>query len=221
MDLKKSKVILKKINALHESAEAFDGKLSAIERDLLLHYVRDLYESLQGEPSGKQRKAKKKKADREVQEQPILAKTLEPVVQEPAREVSQAPPDLDSKEEVKQVKPENGVSEEKTDSLIPADVEELFSESTEQKPGSRFENLPISDISKSMGINDRILTINDLFRGDQHAFNECIRHLNGLSSFDAAKSYLANEVAVRNEWQQPLRRNKAQSFIRLVKRRYL
>jgi len=46
MDLQRSKVLLKKINALHDSADAFDGKFSKLERDLILQYVRDFYELL-------------------------------------------------------------------------------------------------------------------------------------------------------------------------------
>lgn len=44
MNFLKSKVVLKKINALHESAEAFNNTSSKLERDLLLHYLRELYE---------------------------------------------------------------------------------------------------------------------------------------------------------------------------------
>ena len=225
MDLKKSKVILKKINALHESAEAFDGRLSAIEKDLLLHYVRELYESLHPIGSSSVSKTNEAVAEHESSERAPIVEIPKPVKKEPVREVSGPASEIKSQsEEVSTAEAENGISDSRDageDILIPDELEELFSESIVQKPGSRFENLPISDISKSMGINDRILTINDLFEGDQHAFNECIRHLNNLSSFDDAKAYLVSEVAVKNEWHQPQRRKKAQSFIRLVKRRYL
>ena len=44
MNFDKSKAILKKINVLHDSASSFDGSISKMERDLLLHYLRELYE---------------------------------------------------------------------------------------------------------------------------------------------------------------------------------
>jgi hypothetical protein len=225
MDLKKSKVILKKINALHESAEAFDGRLSAIERDLLLHYVRELYESLHPVGSNSIRKGNETGAKDGSPERSSHMEIPDPVIKESQKEVVYTAPETQSQtKDALNAKDENGVSDSAgngEDILISDELEELFNESIVHKPGSRFENLPISDISKSMGINDRILTINDLFEGDQHAFNECIRHLNNMTSFDDAKAYLVSEVALKNEWHQPQRRNKAQSFIRLVKRRYL
>ena len=57
MNLAKSKVVLKKINTLYESLELGD-EISKIEKDLLLDYVKELYESVLDLPSKKDKKKK-------------------------------------------------------------------------------------------------------------------------------------------------------------------
>jgi hypothetical protein len=86
---------------------------------------------------------------------------------------------------------------------------------------SRFSQLPISDIGKSMGINDRILTLNELFSGDQLRFNQVIAELNRMKSFDEAKDYLVKGIANENDWASPSKSAKAEVFIKLIRRRYL
>ena len=44
MNFSKSKVLLKKLNAIHDSGASFDNQLSSLERDLLLQYLRELSE---------------------------------------------------------------------------------------------------------------------------------------------------------------------------------
>lgn len=46
MNLQKSKILLDKINALHKSMLMDEGNIAAIERDLMLSYVRQLYETM-------------------------------------------------------------------------------------------------------------------------------------------------------------------------------
>ncbi|MCB0546366.1 MAG: hypothetical protein KDD19_02205 [Phaeodactylibacter sp.] len=51
MNLKQSKVVLEKINALHKSMSMDEGSVASIERDLMLSYIKQLYELfLHGEP---------------------------------------------------------------------------------------------------------------------------------------------------------------------------
>ncbi|MDR2009804.1 MAG: hypothetical protein LBQ22_04915 [Bacteroidales bacterium] len=73
---------------------------------------------------------------------------------------------------------------------------------------------PVSDIKSAIGIGDRFLFIRELFDGKSELFEETIRHLNLLSSFEEAKNYL-NQF----EWNQT--QDTVISFNNIVKRRYL
>jgi len=72
-----------------------------------------------------------------------------------------------------------------------------------------------------MGINERILTINELFHGNQQLYQQVVNHLNSLDSYDLAVEYLATGVAAENKWGNKKRKMKAEVFLNLVKRRYL
>jgi len=83
----------------------------------------------------------------------------------------------------------------------------------------KLSTLPISDLTKAMGLNEKIFTIKELFGDDQDLFNETMNQLNGLSSFEEAKSTLV-KIADRFEWTDKKKKKKAKNFIKLISRRY-
>ena len=226
MDYNRSKALLKKINVLHDSAIDFGGSMTSMERDLLLQYLRDLYESIleEGQPT-------KPTTNRIKREPSVVASAPQPVaapmpapapierVAEPAqpviaeRHVAVAPTPQPQPVMEAAVKPEGG---KKKDRLAA-----LFQSDEAQDLRSKFSSLPISDISKSMGINDKILTINELFGGDQGLFNSVVGELNGFKSFDKAQEYLIGGVAKKQGWYDESKKDKATTFIKLIRRRYI
>lgn len=103
---------------------------------------------------------------------------------------------------------------------IDPDLEELFSFKTATELSEKLSQLPIGDIKKAMGLNERISTQNELFGGDNAAFEKTVEALNQLRSYDEAKNYLIRDVAVRYNWVSKAKKDKAKEFIKLVKRRY-
>lgn len=101
------------------------------------------------------------------------------------------------------------------------EYEQLFQQENSNELSHKLSTLPISDLNKAMGINERIFTINELFRGDSGAFKKTIAILNELPSFREAKAYLAENVVNEFDWTNKMRKNKAKNFIKLVNRRYL
>ena len=61
------------------------------------------------------------------------------------------------------------------------------------RPGS-----PVKDIRSAISLNDRVLFINMLFNEDAMSFQECITHLNEISTLDEAVNYV---VSVHPEWE--------------------
>lgn len=93
-----------------------------------------------------------------------------------------------------------------------------FKEATELS--EKLSMQPIRDLTKAMGLNEKIFTINELFGGDSKAFDETVKKLNTFSSFERASEYLANGVAHTYNWPSRSKKKKALNFIQLVKRRY-
>jgi chromosome segregation ATPase len=75
---------------------------------------------------------------------------------------------------------------------------------------------PISDISKAIGINDRLLFIKELFDGDTAMFSLVIKKLNNLGSIEEAKAYIHTTIKNWNNTSET-----AQLFLSIVQRRYL
>jgi len=242
MDLQRSKVLLKKINALHDSADAFDGKFSKLERDLILQYVRDFYELLTtDEDSSVPQEVRVQSQSIQpvvAAPEPIVASIHDPipavieavVAPPPVPEVVTPTPQvkvaLDAPEEeiVKEI-------EEKIEDpiVVPAaEIEKvdlsgfqtLFDDDQVKDVSSQFSLKPLADINKGMGINDKILMINSLFGGDQQLFSATVTQLNEAGSFDVAKQIVATGMAAKHDWLDENKIDTAKRFIHLIKRRY-
>lgn len=100
-------------------------------------------------------------------------------------------------------------------------VASLFDLPKAQELSERLGSRPLPRIEAGLGINERILTINELFNGDKAAFDKTLARLNELSSFEEAKAYLLADVAGKFRWDEDDKYKKAAHFIRLVRRRYL
>lgn len=101
------------------------------------------------------------------------------------------------------------------------DVSPLFVFHEARDLGDKLRLSRIEDLSKAMGINERFLTINELFGGNHETFDRVLRHLNGLPTFDDARLYLEQEVIPAFGWLDDKKQKKATIFIQLVQRRYL
>lgn len=77
---------------------------------------------------------------------------------------------------------------------------------------------PIKDLRKAIGINDRFLFINDLFRGDESMYERSIRTINGLGNFAEAEYWINRELKVKLGWNpdDPT----VLHFDQLIKRRF-
>ena len=98
--------------------------------------------------------------------------------------------------------------------------EEIFEQETTSDLSERLSETPISDLTKSMGINEPMLTINELFNGDNNSFKKALSELNEMTSFGDAKQYISEQLIEKYNWVHPKKRKKAKVFIKLVKRRF-
>ncbi len=218
MKEKKIKRLLDKINQLYKHQE-IDGALSAIEHDLMLSYIRDLYEQYafaNGEYSltDNVRSQSSDKTEAIVKPEAVVQKVVE-------KETVQAPVVIAKEEvvvEVSEPKPEPDLAPESPE--IDESLESLFKEESISDLSDKLASQPIKDLSKAMGINEKIFTIQELFNGDQDLFNRTINALNGYNSFIEATFYLKNGVATDQDWASDSKIKKAAGFIKLVRRRY-
>ena len=103
---------------------------------------------------------------------------------------------------------------------VDPDLEEVFNLPEATDFAEKLSQAPVKDLTKAFSINDRLLTVKELFGGDDGLFNDTLKTLNSFGSFDEAKKYLATSIASKNKWASKSKKGKARTFIKTVKRRY-
>lgn len=239
MDLQNAQMLMRKANALLKSIEEAGSQPSAIERDLMLSYLRQLY-GLFLEETQQKTTEMAKRADPPLPrvEKPHTPLPVEPPfpvketvapsapepfsfempkqeapVPPPVAEVPAPPPPVERRE-VPPVPPRT-----ESAGLDPALVQ-LFNFKKATELSERLSESPVADLNKAMSINDRLLYINELFGRDRAALDESLQLLNRFDAFEAARGFLIN-LAEQYRWGNEERIEIAQAFIKLVRRRYL
>ncbi len=82
----------------------------------------------------------------------------------------------------------------------------------------RLKETPVKDLRKAVGINDRFLYINELFRGDENMYERCIKTINSFNIYAEAEYWISRELKVKLGWKEdsPV----VKQFDQLVKRRF-
>ncbi len=247
MKLQQAKIILEKINRLYQSM-TLDENVDVFEKELMLSYIRQLYGAFSpgDTPDKKPAKAappavkippptlsKPKATPPPPPPPPVVAP--EPVKAEvppPPPPPAPAPP-KPKPAEVKKA-PAVAIKTEAPPAPVAAppkpaapkvvkpkiEHDVLFEQQEATDLSEKLSQSPIKDLTKAMGINEKILTIKELFDGDQKMFSDTMTALNGFNNFEQAKDFLSSEVATAYDWTSKSKKKKAKIFIKLVRRRY-
>ncbi|MFN8243950.1 MAG: hypothetical protein U0X40_07850 [Ferruginibacter sp.] len=84
--------------------------------------------------------------------------------------------------------------------------------------GDTLVDQPIRDLRKAIGVNDRFLFINELFRGDESAYERSIKTINSFSIYPEAEYWIQRELKVKNGWKDT--DEVVRQFYQLVRRRF-
>ena len=81
-----------------------------------------------------------------------------------------------------------------------------------------LKETPIKDLRKAIGINDRFVFINDLFRGDEAMYERSIKTINSFNIYPEAEYWISRELKTKLGWDTDL--PIVTQFDQLVKRRF-
>ncbi|MBA4197295.1 MAG: hypothetical protein C0459_07035 [Chitinophaga sp.] len=81
-----------------------------------------------------------------------------------------------------------------------------------------LQGSPVRDLKKAVGINDKYLIINDLFRGDEIMYERSIKTINGFTIYPEAEFWIKRELKTKLGWNDD--NETVQLFETLVKRRF-
>ncbi len=83
---------------------------------------------------------------------------------------------------------------------------------------STLNDSPVRDLKKAIGVNDRYLFINQLFRGDEVMYERSLKTINGFRILPEAEYWMERELKVKLGWDE--NRETTRYFYQLVKRRF-
>lgn len=84
--------------------------------------------------------------------------------------------------------------------------------------GETLTEVPVRDLKKAIGVNDKFLFIKDLFRNDEAMYERSIKTINNFSMLAEAEYWIQRELKVKLGWDD--RSETVQLFSQLVKRRF-
>jgi len=107
--------------------------------------------------------------------------------------------------------------EDSTPKAASRELNEKLRETT-REVAQKLQEVPIRDLRKAIGINDRYLFINELFNGDEAMFERSVKTLNQFSILPEAEFWMQRELRIKLGWKEdnPL----VDQFVSLVRRRF-
>jgi len=82
----------------------------------------------------------------------------------------------------------------------------------------RLGEMPVKDLKQAIGINDKFLFVQELFRGDVDMYERSIKTINECHSLQEAEYWIERELKIRQGWLDDTR--PVQHFYSLVKKRF-
>jgi hypothetical protein len=77
---------------------------------------------------------------------------------------------------------------------------------------------PIRDLKKAIGVNDRYVFLNELFRGDEAMYERSLKTLNGFRVYQEAEYWINRELKIKLGWNDS--NSIVRHFYQLVRRRF-
>lgn len=124
---------------------------------------------------------------------------------DPLREI----PTLAHQESVREINETIGSSDASLNDKLKGSVVEV---------GHKLTDSPIRDLKRAIGVNDRFVFINELFRGDEVMYERSIKTINNFRIFAEAEYWIERELKVKLGWEEVKPATK--HFYQLVKRRF-
>jgi hypothetical protein len=244
MSLQTSKFLLEKIATLHHNMCLDEARIAPIERDLMLSYVRQLYEHFLELPVKHRPHAPQVVpvpvpiVTKPVAEPPLVempkpvveapkpvVEVPKPIVEAPKPVVEAPKPVVEAPKPVVEVpKPivvaPKPVVDAPKSRPVSSEITALFEVSLGTELLDRLAQAPIADLNRAFSFNDRLLYSNELFNSNLRYFEEKVKEINYSTTYEAAQTML-EDSAILFKWTATDDRKKAaRNFLKLVRRRF-
>lgn len=100
------------------------------------------------------------------------------------------------------------------------DFSELFDFQSTLDLSDKLASSKIEHLNKILTINDKILFINHLFKGEAIPFQESLQKFESFYTYEEAKKYASEELVEPYDWTADSKKETIRQFMRQVKRLY-
>jgi len=102
---------------------------------------------------------------------------------------------------------------------VPVSInDQMAANQTGDNLAKKLAQQPISDLKVAIGINQKFLFMNDLFKGEHAEYHSAIDKINNMASFQEAESYVQNELLPKFGWD--MENVSTENFMNLISRRF-
>ena len=203
-----------------------DREMSRLDFDVMMEYTRDFYGILCDYQLDMQEfeDLKRKNTSTEINEGgELINRDVELEIETPTDDSVGAkhflpdenPNDNEDEEDWEDEEDEVFHVEDKEDNV---DEEEKEDEPEDNSLAAKLQRTPISDIRTAIGINDKMMIINDLFGGSFERYSKSLNALNEFPTLSGAKVYMS-ELQIELQWDTESQAYKLLND--LVERRFL
>lgn len=84
--------------------------------------------------------------------------------------------------------------------------------------GDTLTRDPVRDLKKAIGVNDRFVFVNELFRGDEVMYERSIKTINSFHILQEAEFWMERELKLKLAWDES--KDVVRHFCQLVRRRF-
>ena len=203
-----------------------DREMSRLDFDVMMEYTRDFYSILCDYQLDMQEfdDLKRKNTNTEINEGgELINRDVELEIETPNDDSVEAkhflpdenPNDNEDWEEKEENEDEEDWEDEEDEVFH---VEDKEDEPKDNSLAAKLQRTPISDIRTAIGINDKMMIINDLFGGSFERYSKSLNALNEFPTLSGAKVYMS-ELQIELQWDTESQAYKLLND--LVERRFL
>lgn len=199
-----------------------DREMSRLDFDVMMEYTRDFYGILCDCQLDMQEfeDLKRKNISTEINEGgELINRDVELEIETPNDNVDVDEDHEDYEDKMDKEDNENEEDwEDEDDEVFRVEQQEPEQELEDNSLAAKLQRTPISDIRTAIGINDKMMIINDLFGGSFERYSKSLNALNEFPTLSGAKVYMS-ELQIELQWDTESQAYKLLND--LVERRFL
>ncbi len=215
-------LLISKLKKGWERTNETSTGISRIDKDILLSDLRILYEmvsDLEVKPTYPKKNIPKENVPAEIDFEIVVGDQKLPDGEK--KEKPEAPdfvaekikPKKDVKSKTQKTKPQQFTSDLFSASKTFADV---YKTNGDNSLSAKMQKNHISDIKAAIGINEKFLFINDIFKGEMAAYSKAIDKINSFEQYHEAIQFV-DEIKLLNKVDNPDAWNK---LVDIIKRKF-